>query len=89
MYYRISAKTNLPGIGVTIAWYSGRKTGRPRFEAEATHDEVLRYYFFENAKDDKAFLDKLPQLCQDVEIVAQCGGIGHIQSLCSGGSGSL
>jgi hypothetical protein len=70
MYYKIAAKTNLFGEGVVHAWYSGRKTGEPRFEAEVTHDEVLRYYFYENAKDDKVFLEKMPQLCQDVEIVA-------------------
>jgi len=69
MHYRIAAKVNLPGKGVRQVWYTGRKTGDPDFEANMADETVLRYYYFENAKDDKAFLERMPKLCHDVEIV--------------------
>lgn len=70
MYYRIAARINLSGKGVVRAWYSGRKTGKPRFEENMMHEAVLRYYYVENAQDDKAFLERQSELCEDVEIVA-------------------
>ena len=70
MHYRITAKTKLSGKGILRAWYAGRKTGVPRFESDIMHEDILRYYYFENAEDDKVFLEGLPKLYFDVEIVA-------------------
>jgi len=69
MHYRIAVTTDLPGKGMVRAWYAGRQTGTPRFEMEASHSAVLRYEYFENARDDKTFLERLSTLCHDVEIV--------------------
>ncbi len=70
MHYRITAKTKLSGKGILRAWYAGRKTGGPRFEVDIMHQDILRYYYFENAEEDKIFLEGLPKLYFDVEIVA-------------------
>ena len=70
MHYRISAKINQPGEGIAQVWYAGRTVEGPHFETDFRHSKVLRYQYFENVEADKAFLEGMPELCRDVEIVA-------------------
>ena len=69
MYYRIRAKIDQSGKGTAQVWYAGRSTDGPSFEPDLMHDNVLRYYYPENAEADKIFLERIPELCQEVEIV--------------------
>lgn len=69
MHYRISAKINQPGEGTAHVWYAGHSVEGPHFEADVMHSKVLRYYYLENVEADKAFLEGMPELCRDVEIV--------------------
>ncbi len=70
MHYKILVKTNTLGDDIVEAWYAGRKTGDPTFEIDISSDNVLRYYYYDNVKDDSLYLEQITTLCHDVKIVA-------------------